>query len=618
MKNVLMRACVACAAVAFSSLSIVACGDDVTEVTQVNEDSVMSVLEAGQKLSKQVCDTTNVGEMLFVTDSSMVFVCDGKQWNTLKGDQGEAGKGGIDGKDGADGKDGKDGKSSVDTVVVKDTILVKDTIVKKDSLIIKDTVIVLDTVRGLNGESCTMAEIENGYKVICGEDSVGFILNGEKGDKGDQGEKGDKGDQGEKGDKGDQGDKGEDYAVDFSAIPLPKIYMFDTDDGSFSELTKDKNEVTVHVKSTELNGVELDVDASVKWQGSSSIAFEKKNYTVKLAKKKPILNSNWDIYGDQKKYVLKANYVDFSFARNIVAAKLWGEIVKSRKNPGNTDAENTLKSLPNGGAIDGFPVLVYINDEYQGLYTLNIPKDKWLFKMDMEGMEAVIATDSYTDAARFNNVDGVFSEDDIGQDFTIEELGDGYNNDPTQMVASFNEMVEFVMNNDNDVFKEGLDEFLDVEAAIDYFVFFTALQGEDSWSKNSLFITYDGKQWIPSAYDMDGVFGVSDAGTRIADPSDQTLMNYDEEKMGHQLWNKLFKNYPEEIAARYHELRNGILSDAHVYQLFYEYTLDIPKVVLDEEVKIWKQIPGTQIQTVDQIMNFWKIRCSYNDQFPAN
>lgn len=52
MKNILMRACVACAAVAFTSLSIVACGDDVTEVTQVNENSVLSVLEAGQKLSK--------------------------------------------------------------------------------------------------------------------------------------------------------------------------------------------------------------------------------------------------------------------------------------------------------------------------------------------------------------------------------------------------------------------------------------------------------------------------------------------------------------------------------------------------------------------------------------
>ena len=31
------------------------------------------------------------------------------------------------------------------------------------------------------------------------------------------------------------------------------------------------------------------------------------------------------------------------------------------------------------GAIDGFPVLVFNNGNYVGLYTWNIPKDKWNF-----------------------------------------------------------------------------------------------------------------------------------------------------------------------------------------------------------------------------------------------
>lgn len=70
-----------------------ACGDDVTEVTEVHQDG-MAVLDAGLELSKQKCDTTNVGDMLFVTDSSEVFVCDGKGWQMLKG---------ADGKDGVDG-----------------------------------------------------------------------------------------------------------------------------------------------------------------------------------------------------------------------------------------------------------------------------------------------------------------------------------------------------------------------------------------------------------------------------------------------------------------------------------------------------------------------------------
>ena len=71
-------------------------------------------------------------------------------------------------------------------------------------------------------------------------------------------------------------------------------------------------------------------------------------------------------WGTQKKYCLKANYVDFSHCRNIVAAKLWGQAVRSR--PTRNDK---LYGLPNGGAIDGFPIMVAINGEYQGIYTFN-------------------------------------------------------------------------------------------------------------------------------------------------------------------------------------------------------------------------------------------------------
>ncbi|MCQ2055826.1 MAG: hypothetical protein MJY82_11160, partial [Fibrobacter sp.] len=92
-------------AVVASTLMFAACGDEVTEINEIHQDG-MAVLEAGEKLSEQACDTANVGEMLFVADSSEVFFCDGESWQTLKGADG---KDGVDGKDGADGVDGKDG-----------------------------------------------------------------------------------------------------------------------------------------------------------------------------------------------------------------------------------------------------------------------------------------------------------------------------------------------------------------------------------------------------------------------------------------------------------------------------------------------------------------------------
>ena len=93
----------AVAAAAVAAFSLSACGDDVTEVTEIRQEG-MAVLEKGEKLSKQACDTTNVGEMLFVMDSSEAFICNGESWQTLKG------KDGSDGKDGKDGKDGEKGE----------------------------------------------------------------------------------------------------------------------------------------------------------------------------------------------------------------------------------------------------------------------------------------------------------------------------------------------------------------------------------------------------------------------------------------------------------------------------------------------------------------------------
>ena len=135
-----------------STLMFVACGDDVTEVTEIHQDG-MAVLEKGEKLSKQACDTTNVGEMLFVMDSSAAFVCDGESWQTLKGEKGEDGAKGDKGAKGDSGEDGEDGE---------------------------------------NGTSCTATLVENdaglaGLEVTCGETVVDTIWNGEKGESGENG-----------------------------------------------------------------------------------------------------------------------------------------------------------------------------------------------------------------------------------------------------------------------------------------------------------------------------------------------------------------------------------------------------------------------------------------------
>ncbi len=166
------------------------CGDDVTKTTVV-EDTGIAQLAKGDTLPE--CTKENAGEMLYAADSGKAYICTGKAWTPLTGESS------------ADTVV----LSNVDTVVVRDTLLQKDsvflsqidTVVLKDTLILSnvDTLIIRDTLVGLNGESCTaeMLEDSSGYKIVCGTDSVGVVLNGFDGTNGINGEKGEKGDDGE-------------------------------------------------------------------------------------------------------------------------------------------------------------------------------------------------------------------------------------------------------------------------------------------------------------------------------------------------------------------------------------------------------------------------------------
>ncbi len=162
---------------ALTATLLAACGDEVTEVTEVHETG-MKIVDEGEKLPE--CTTENEGTMVYALDSAASYACINHKWTSFNG------KDGADGKDGRDGKDGEDGaKGDKGDQGVKGD--------KGESGEKGDT--------GEAGTSCTMESLpdSSGFKVLCDGDSVGVVLNGEKGDKGDPGEQGLKGDKGQDG-----------------------------------------------------------------------------------------------------------------------------------------------------------------------------------------------------------------------------------------------------------------------------------------------------------------------------------------------------------------------------------------------------------------------------------
>ena len=173
-------------------LFFTACGDDVTKVTNVtNENSGMEIAKSADSLG--TCDSVSVGKMMFASDENAVYICADSGWTPLS-EKAADGKDGVDGLDGAsctvkalsDG-DGYKVICGDDSVgVILNGSNGKDGIDGKDG---NNGLDGKDGVNGLDGTSCTAAALSDssGYRIMCGEDSVGVILNGSNGKDGKNG-----------------------------------------------------------------------------------------------------------------------------------------------------------------------------------------------------------------------------------------------------------------------------------------------------------------------------------------------------------------------------------------------------------------------------------------------
>ncbi len=358
----------------------------------------------------------------------------------------------------------------------------------------------------------------------------------------------------------------------------------------------------------------FDCVAEIKVQGASSAGYPKKNFNIKLfnesgTKHKVELVDGW---GKENKYCMKANYIDYSQSRNVVSAKIFGEIVKSR----NDELVNT----PNGGAIDGYPILVYNNGVYQGVYTMNIPKDKWMLDMhdSEEKNQAIFMTETWNKAVSFREVStsGFVLEYASNEDSLID-------NSTQWAYDSMLALIEFVYNNDGEDFKNGIHQYADIDKCIDSMIYTFFICADDNTSKNILWVTYDGKVWFSSMYDMDGTWGMRWNGNIEFDENTHPISalvdgkglaperNHDNMNL---LWERIYVNYFDRVCQRYLELRQEILTLENITNHFEAFFDAIPGAVREAEKQKWTGVPSQWVDHLEQILTFAEKRLEVMDK----
>lgn len=366
---------------------------------------------------------------------------------------------------------------------------------------------------------------------------------------------------------------------------LPKLHFY----GGVDRIRSKNEEINIVVKYEDGKN-SFDGYAKIKWQGSSSLNYDKKNYTIKFYKdssfeEKLKIDFGW---GKQNKYCLKANWIDKTHSRNVVTAKIAGKVQKKY---------NLFNDSPNNGAIDGFPIEVYLNDEFLGLYTMNIPKDAWMFNMDEENEKhTVVVGDANNSIVNFKyNISGFFDW----------ELEVGHNTDKT--LSAFNRLISFVKDSSDEEFRNNINEYFNLDSLLNYYSVMQMAQMYDNQSKNMILATYDQKIWYASLYDLDTSWGSHWNG--------QSLYDYTVPLQSDSLlWSKLVRVFPNELAERYFELRNSVLANNNVKNEFSTFYKQIPNSVWEKENARWKNIPGYDL---NQIYEFIDTRMPVVDKYMA-
>jgi len=312
---------------------------------------------------------------------------------------------------------------------------------------------------------------------------------------------------------------------------IPRLYF--EGDIAGMETKEDIRSISVQYKSRDMD---FSGYAELKIQGTSSLSYEKKNYTIKFFEDKAHadklkLDMGW---GKENKYCLKANWIDRTHARNVVSAKLVTQMQRKY---------DLLTQAPRNGAVDGFPVEVYVNGDFHGLYTFNIPKDDWQFGMDSDNPNhIVIGGEGWEPANLF----------EAEPDFKTWAVEVGEENDET--LEKMKTLFDFVVNSSDEEFKANLNDHLDLDALLNYYVFTDFAYLTDNRGKNILIATYDGVKWYMSLYDLDTSWGTTYNGYGLQ-PYEEKLVDMDKSN----LFVRLEENFPEELAERYFALRRDIL-----------------------------------------------------------
>lgn len=427
-------------------------------------------------------------------------------------------------------------------------------------------------------------------------------------------------------------------------------------------------DIPCHAQFWDMQGNYFNIPILLSAQGDSSMAFPKKNLAIDMFHGEDRNDSFSVKFGDwvaQDSYHLKAYYTDFFRGVGAVSYMLYEEMANTRAIGDNRPYKHLYTSLyqetDNGGSqsikeLDknmdtgakcfpqGFPVIVYQNGEFYGVYSWQLKKHRDNMHQDKKTAEHIHLDGTLGESTIFGgkinwsafevrNPKNLYYQEkhtingketlSYNGDYPFEIMGKdsefynasnkdmvrcakvkGYIVDLSNRISELNQAVSD--GKANDEIKELIDKYFNVSFLIDYILETNLGNDGDGYNKNWQWTTYNGTQWNVNPYDHDGVFGGSSRGTYLVPPPGTYLIGDTQSTpVG---W--VIKYFKQELNDRWKELRDkGVFETKHITSMLADWCSRIGYDNWKKEYAKWNESPCNRSSHLND--SYWSFEQTY-------
>lgn len=282
-------------------------------------------------------------------------------------------------------------------------------------------------------------------------------------------------------------------------------------------------------------------------------------------------------------------YVESSHANNTGVAKFINDCLYDTKTPMQLENENCRTT------INGFPIELYMNGEYLGVYNFN--HDRYSYQS--YGYDYVkypnmlvyeINSNSNTSAGAFYrygaNPESSANVSEIEYYKRDFKLIYGNRTTDSDTYSEIKSLVEWVSVAEYDLFRETISEHFNKEFLFRYFLNVLFIGAVDSLGKNLKIFTVDGKVWYPQFYDLDTVLGIDNSGYLTIQP-DVEIESGSYNTSNSNLWSKVWNYFNTELKEEWAKMRQDRFTLDNLMEYIYNQQIaQIPAKMYNDDAQV--------------------------------